>query len=82
MSPSLDRIAVMFRSGVTVSQAQRLLLSANARPLRLIPGKHGFLVKLPSVSEATIAQQLRQHPYVREVLCLDVQSGRSSESES
>lgn len=65
------RIAVLFVPGVTVGQAQRLLQSADARPLRLIPRKHGFLARVAPGVEAQIAQRLRQHPYVRDVIFIE-----------
>jgi hypothetical protein len=65
------RIAVLFRPGVTVGQAQRLLLTAQARPLRLIPRKHGFLALVRPGSEEEIAERLRQHPYVRDVIYIE-----------
>jgi hypothetical protein len=65
------RIAVLFRPGVTVGQAQRLLLTAQARPLRLIPRKHGFLALVRPGAEEEIAERLRQHPYVRDVIYIE-----------
>lgn len=65
------RIAVLFRPGVTVGQAQRLLLGAPARPLRLIPRKHGFLALVRPGAEEEIAERLRQHPYVRDVIYIE-----------
>jgi hypothetical protein len=65
------RIAVLFRPGVTVGQAQRLLLTAQARPLRLIPRKHGFLALVRPGAEEEIADRLRQHPYVRDVIYIE-----------
>jgi hypothetical protein len=56
---------------VTVGQAQRLLLTAQARPLRLIPRKHGFLALVRPGSEEEIAERLRQHPYVRDVIYIE-----------
>jgi hypothetical protein len=65
------RIAVLFRPGVTVGQAQRLLMTAQARPLRLIPRKHGFLALVRPGTEEEIAERLRQHPYVRDVIYIE-----------
>jgi len=65
------RIAVFFRQGVTVGQAQRLLAASAARPMRLIPRKHGFLARVQSGQEAEICERLRQHPYVRDVAYLE-----------
>jgi hypothetical protein len=64
------RIAVFFRQGVTVGQAQKLLSASQARPIRLIPRKHGFLALVPPGAEAEVAGRLRVHPYVRDVLFL------------
>lgn len=61
------RIAVFFKQGVTVDQAQGLLAANRARPIRLIPRKHGFLAFVPAGSEAAVAERLRQHPYIRDV---------------
>ena len=61
------RIAVFFKPGVTVGQAQSLLGASRARPIRLIPRKHGFLALVPPGSEAEISERLREHPYVRDV---------------
>jgi hypothetical protein len=61
------RVAVFFRQGVTVGQAQRLLAASRARPIRLIPRKHGLLALVPPGSEAEIGERLRVHPYVRDV---------------
>ena len=60
-------ITVIFRQGVTVGQAQRLLAANAARPMRLIPREHGFLARVESGKEAEVCERLRQHPYVREV---------------
>jgi hypothetical protein len=65
------RIAVFFKQGVTVGQAQRLLAASHARPIRLIPRKHGFLALVPPGSESAIAERLREHPYVRDVAFLE-----------
>ncbi len=65
------RIAVFFKQGVTVGQAQRLLAASHARPIRLIPRKHGFLALVPPGSEAAISERLREHPYVRDVAYLE-----------
>lgn len=62
------RIAVFFRPGVSVGQAQRLLSSNDARPLRVIPRKHGFLAYVLPGSEEYVSTRLRVHPYVRDVL--------------
>jgi hypothetical protein len=65
------RIAVLFRSGVGVGQAQRLLETARAKPMRVIPRKHGFLALVPRGLEAQVAERLRQHPYVRDVIYME-----------
>ncbi len=65
------RIAVFFKQGVTVGQAQRLLAASHASPIRLIPRKHGFLSLVPPGAEAEIGNRLREHPYVRDVAFLD-----------
>jgi hypothetical protein len=75
------RIAVLFRPGVTVGQAQRLLLTAQARPLRLIPRKHGFLALVRPGSEEEIAERLRQHPYVRDVIYIEYDDADAPEDE-
>ena len=75
------RIAVLFRPGVTVGQAQRLLLTAQARPLRLIPRKHGFLALVRPGSEEEIAERLRQHPYVRDVIYIEYEETDEMEPE-
>jgi hypothetical protein len=64
------RIAVFFKQGVTVGQAQSLLGATRARPIRLIPRKHGFLALVAPGSEAEISARLREHPYVRDVAYL------------
>ena len=61
------RIAVFFKPGVTVGQAQSLLGASRARPIRLIPRKHGFLALVPPGAEAEICERLREHPYIRDV---------------
>jgi hypothetical protein len=75
------RIAVLFRPGVTVGQAQRLLLTAQARPLRLIPRKHGFLALVRPGTEEEIAERLRQHPYVRDVIYIEYDGTKEQELE-
>ena len=65
------RLAVLFKSGVTVGQAQRLLQHNEARPLRLIPRKHGFLALVQRGMEAEVADRLKQHPYVRDVIYME-----------
>lgn len=62
------RIAVFFRSGVSVGQAQRLLSSLDARPLRIIPRKHGFLAYVLPGTEEQVSKRLRVHPYIRDVV--------------
>jgi hypothetical protein len=62
------RIAVLFRSGVSMAQAQRLLMNAQARPMRAIPNKHGFLALVRPGREADVAERLKLHPYVRDVI--------------
>lgn len=65
------RIAIFFRPGVTVGQAQSLLGACGARPIRLIPRKHGFLARVTPGNEEEISERLRIHPYVRDVAYLD-----------
>ena len=65
------RVAVFFRQGVTVGQAQRLLAASSARPMRLIPRKHGFLARVMPGKESEVCERLRQHPYVRDVAYLE-----------
>ena len=65
------RIAVFFKQGVTVGQAQRLLAASHARPIRLIPRKHGFLALVAPGSEAEVGERMREHPYVRDVAYLE-----------
>lgn len=65
------RVAVFFQQGVTVVQAQRLLVTNRARPLRLIPRRHGFLAFVQPGQEPVVGEQLRQHPYVRDVVYLE-----------
>ena len=62
------RIAIFFRSGVSVGQAQRLLSSLDARPLRIIPRKHGFLAYVLPGTEEQVSKRLRVHPYIRDVV--------------
>lgn len=64
------RIAVFFRQGVTIGQAQALLGASHARPIRLIPRKHGFLTLVTPGMEAEIGERLREHPYVRDIAYL------------
>lgn len=61
------RVAIFFKSGVTVGQAHALLVRRQARPMRLIPRKHGFLAAVAPGREAEICGALRDHPYVRDV---------------
>ena len=65
------RIAIFFRQGVTVGQAQRLMTASAARPMRLIPRKHGFLARVRPGAEAATCDALRRHPYVRDVAYLE-----------
>lgn len=65
------RIAVFFRPAVTVGQAQRLLSATQARPMRIIPRKHGFLALVRPGTEAEVSERLRQHPYVQDVVYLE-----------
>jgi hypothetical protein len=65
------RLAVFFEQGVTVGDAQRLLVASHARPLRLIPRRHGFLALVLPGRESEVGEQLRQHPYVRDVVYLE-----------
>jgi len=65
------RIAIFFRTGVTVGQAQRLLSASQARPMRIIPRKHGFLAYVKPGFEVEISERLRLHPYVRDVLYVE-----------
>jgi hypothetical protein len=62
------RLAVFFEQGVTVGQAQRLLMTNHARPMRLIPRRHGFLALVQPGRESAVGAQLKQHPYVRDVV--------------
>jgi hypothetical protein len=64
------RLAVFFRQGVTLGQAQRVLISKEVRPMRLIPRRHGFLGMVQPGYEAEVGEELRQHPYVRDVVYL------------
>ena len=66
------RIAIFFRSGVSVGQAQRLLSSNEARPLRIIPRKHGFLAYVLPGTEEKVSNRLRIHPYVRDVVFMPI----------
>ncbi len=65
------RLAVFFQQGVSVGQAQRLLVTNQARPMRLIPRRHGFLALVQPGREAVVGEQLRRHPYVRDVVYLE-----------
>ena len=65
------RIAIFFRQGVSVGQAQRLLAASAARPMRLIPRKHGFLARVQPGTEAEVCERLRGHPYVSDVVYLE-----------
>lgn len=65
------RLAVFFRPGVTMRDAQQLLLTSRARPLRLIPRRHGFLALVPPGRESEVGSQLRVHPFVRDVVYLE-----------
>lgn len=65
------RIAIFFRRGVSVGQAQRLLAASSARPMRLIPRKHGILAQVMPGLEPEIGERLRQHPYVDDVLYME-----------
>lgn len=65
------RVAVFFRRGVTVGQAQRLLAASSARPMRLIPRKHGILAQVMPGRESEIGERLRQHPYVDDVVYME-----------
>jgi hypothetical protein len=65
------RIAVFFRRGVTVGQAQRLLAASSARPMRLIPRKHGILAQVMPGNESEVSDRLRQHPYVDDVVYME-----------
>jgi hypothetical protein len=64
------RVAVFFRQGVTLGQAQRVLVGTQVRPMRLIPRRHGLLGMVQPGYEAEAGEQLRQHPYVRDVVYL------------
>src|SRR5207302_10566484 len=48
------RLAVFFEQGVTVGQAQRLLMTNQARPMRLIPRRHGFLALVQPWRESVV----------------------------
>ncbi len=65
------RIAIFFRQGVSVGQAQRLLAASSARPMRLIPRKHGFLARVQPGKEAEVCERLRIPPYLRDVVYLE-----------
>lgn len=65
------RIAIFFRNGVSVGQAHALLVKRQARPMRLIPRKHGFLAHVAPGQEVEIAEGLRDHPYVRDVAYIE-----------
>lgn len=65
------RVAVFFEQGVSVVQAQRLLTANRARPMRLIPRRHGFLALVQPGQEPAVGENLRQHPYVRDVVYLE-----------
>jgi len=65
------RVAIFFRQGVTVGQAQRLLAATSARPMRLIPRKHGILAQVMPGRESEISERLRQHPYVDDVVYME-----------
>ena len=69
------RVAVFFRRGVTVGQAQRLLAASSARPMRLIPRKHGILAQVMPGREPEIGERLRQHPYVEDVVYMEYDAG-------
>ena len=51
-----------------MGQAQRLLSSLDARPLRIIPRKHGFLAYVLPGTEEQVSRRLRVHPYIRDVV--------------
>jgi hypothetical protein len=65
------RIAVFFQAGVSVGTAQSVLAAAEARPIRLIPRKHGFLAFVPPGREAQTAKRLRASEHVRDVAYLE-----------
>ena len=65
------RLAVFFEQGVSVGEAQQLLVVSRARPMRLIPRRHGFLALVPPGQEPSVGEQLRQHPYVRDVVYIE-----------
>ncbi|MFI5272722.1 MAG: hypothetical protein ACHQ4H_06780 [Ktedonobacterales bacterium] len=71
------RIAVFFRPGVTVGQAHALLMKRQARPMRLIPRKHGFLAAVAPGRESAICDGLRNHPYVRDVAFIEYDGSAS-----
>jgi len=47
------------------------MTASAARPLRLIPRKHGFLARVRPGAEAATCDALRRHPYVRDVAYLE-----------
>ena len=65
------RIAVFFEDGVSIGQAQSLLIASRARPIRLIPRKHGFLALVPPGFESETGKRLKDHVYVRDVAYLE-----------
>ena len=65
------RLAVFFEQGVTVGQAQRLLMTNQARPMRLIPRRHGFLALVQPGRESAVGKELKKHPYVRDVVFME-----------
>jgi hypothetical protein len=69
------RLAVFFEQGVTVGQAQRLLMTNQARPMRLIPRRHGFLALVQPGRESAVSAQLKLHPYVRDVVFMEYGAG-------
>ncbi len=75
------RVAVFFRKGVTVGQAQRLLAASSARPMRLIPRRHGILAQVMPGRESEIGERLRQHPYVEDAIYMEYdERGETHES--
>jgi hypothetical protein len=65
------RVAVFFGQGVSVAEAQDVLADHYAIPIRLIPRKHGFLARVKPGTEADVAEQLRRHDCVRDVVYLE-----------
>lgn len=65
------RVAIFFRQGVTVGQAQRLLAASSARPMRLISRRHGILAHVMPGRESEVCERLRQHPYVDDVVYME-----------